>query len=211
MTETPFVFTPRISIPVSRHTPRNTVQKEQQTMRLQVARIGKPHGIRGEVTAQVMTDTPEERFTAGEELIVVDGPVKTLTIANARWNKTILLLSFKEIADRNQAETLRGARLEIEVSDEPEDDSDEWYEHELLDLKVMLDGEQVGTITALRTNPAQDLLVFEDADGQEIYLPFVDEFVPEIDPEAGIVVITPPAGLLTLNSDEDGSDEEGQK
>ena len=180
-------------------------------MRLQVARIGKPHGIRGEVTAQVMTDTPEERFTAGEELIVVDGPVKTLTIANARWNKTILLLSFKEIADRNQAETLRGARLEIEVSDQPEDDSDEWYEHELLDLKVMLDGEQVGTITALRTNPAQDLLVFENADGEEIYLPFVDEFVPEIDPEAGIVVITPPAGLLTLNSDEDGSDEEGQK
>ncbi|MFJ2316177.1 ribosome maturation factor RimM [Glutamicibacter sp. NPDC087661] len=180
-------------------------------MRLQVARIGKPHGIRGEVTAQVMTDTPEERFTAGEELIVVDGPVKTLTIENARWNKTILLLSFKEIADRNQAETLRGARLEIEVSDEPEDDSDEWYEHELLDLKVMLDGEQVGVITALRTNPAQDLLVFEDADGQEIYLPFVDEFVPEVDPEAGIVVITPPAGLLTLNSDEESSDEEGKK
>ena len=180
-------------------------------MRLQVARIGKPHGIRGEVTVQVMTDNPEERFTAGEEFIVVDGPVQTLTIKNARWNKTILLLAFKEIADRNQAETLRGARLEIEVSDEPEDDSDEWYEHELLDLKVMLDGEQVGVITALRTNPAQDLLVFEDADGEEIYLPFVDEFVPEIDPEAGIVVITPPAGLLTLNSDEEGSEEEETK
>lgn len=171
-------------------------------MRLQVARIGKPHGIRGEVTAQVMTDTPEERFVAGEELIVIDGPVKTLTVKNARWNKTILLLSFKEIADRNQAETLRGARLEIDVADEPEDDSDEWYEHELLDLKVMLDGQQVGVVTALRTNPAQDLLVFENTDGEEIYLPFVDEFVPVIDPEAGILAITPPAGLLTLNSDE---------
>ncbi|WP_345474285.1 ribosome maturation factor RimM [Glutamicibacter ectropisis] len=177
-------------------------------MRLQVARIGKPHGIRGEVTVQVLTDNPEERFTAGEELIVVDGPVKTLTVKNARWNKTILLLSFKEINDRNQAETLRGARLEIEVSDEPEDESDEWYEHELLDLKVMLDGQQVGVITALRTNPAQDLLVFEDTEGNEIYLPFVDEFVPEIDPEAGIVVITPPAGLLTLNSDDDSEKEE---
>ncbi|WP_334121613.1 ribosome maturation factor RimM [Glutamicibacter sp.] len=177
-------------------------------MRLQVARIGKPHGIRGEVTVQVLTDNPEERFTAGEELIVVDGPVKTLTVKNARWNKTILLLSFKEINDRNQAETLRGARLEIEVSDEPEDESDEWYEHELLDLKVMLDDQQVGVITALRTNPAQDLLVFEDTEGNEIYLPFVDEFVPEIDPEAGIVVITPPAGLLTLNSDDDSEKEE---
>jgi len=176
-------------------------------MRLQVARIGKPHGIRGEVTVQVQTDNPEERFSAGEELIVIDGPVKSLTVKNARWNKTILLLSFQEINDRNQAETLRGARLEIEVSDEPEDDSDEWYEHELLDLKVMLEGEQVGVITALRTNPAQDLLVFEDTDGNEVYLPFVDEFVPEVDPEAGIVVITPPAGLLTLNSD-DSTEEE---
>ncbi len=75
----------------------------------------------------------------------------------------------------------------------------------------MLDGEQVGVITALRTNPAQDLLVFENSEGQEIYLPFVDEFVPEIDPEAGIVVITPPAGLLTLNSEESENDEEGSK
>jgi len=177
-------------------------------MRLQVARIGKPHGIRGEVTVQVQTDTPEERFSAGEELIVIDGPVKSLTVKNARWNKTILLLSFQEINDRNQAETLRGARLEIEVSDEPEDDSDEWYEHELLDLKVMLEDKQVGVITALRTNPAQDLLVFEDTEGNEVYLPFVDEFVPEVDPEAGIVVITPPAGLLTLNSDDDSTEEE---
>ncbi|WP_159610411.1 ribosome maturation factor RimM [Glutamicibacter sp. JC586] len=176
-------------------------------MRLQVARIGKPHGIRGEVTVQVQTDNPEERFTPGTEIIVVDGPVKTLTVKNARWNKTILLLSFKEIADRNQAETLRGARLEIDVSDAPEDDSDEWYEHELLDLKVMLDGQQVGIITGLRTNPAQDLLVFEDNEGEEIYLPFVDEFVPEIDPEAGIVRITPPAGLLTLNTADDEQEE----
>lgn len=205
------MFTPRFLFQSPGTPPRNTVQKEQQNMRLQVARIGKPHGIRGEVTAQVMTDTPDERFTSGEELIVVDGPVKTLTVKSARWNKTILLLSFKEINDRNQAETLRGARLEIDVSEEPEDDSDEWYEHELLDLKVMLGGEQVGVITALRTNPAQDLLVFENSEGQEIYLPFVDEFVPEIDPEAGIVVITPPAGLLTLNSEESGNDEEGSK
>ncbi len=200
-------FTPNKPHQAISRRPTPEQQKEQQTMRLQVARIGKPHGIRGEVTVQVQTDNPEERFTPGTEIIVVDGPVKTLTVKNARWNKTILLLSFKEIADRNQAETLRGARLEIDVSDAPEDDSDEWYEHELLDLKVMLDGQQVGIITGLRTNPAQDLLVFEDNEGEEIYLPFVDEFVPEIDPEAGIVRITPPAGLLTLNTADDEQEE----
>lgn len=172
-------------------------------MRLQVARIGKPHGIRGEVTVQVLTDAPEERFVKGEVLHVTGGPVSTLTVKNARWNKAILLLSFVEINDRNAAETLRGSRLEIEADAEPDDDSDEWYEHDLLDLKVMLDGKQVGVVTGLRTNPAQDLLVFEDTDGEEVYLPFVDEFVPEIDTEAGTLTITPPAGLLELNSEEE--------
>jgi len=172
-------------------------------MRLQVARIGKPHGIRGEVTVQVLTDAPEERFVKGEVLHVSDGPVSTLTVKNARWNKAILLLSFVEINNRNAAETLRGSRLEIEADAEPDDDSDEWYEHDLLDLKVMLEGKQVGVITGLRTNPAQDLLVFEDTDGEEVYLPFVDEFVPEIDTEAGTLTITPPAGLLELNSEEE--------
>ncbi len=172
-------------------------------MRLQVARIGKPHGIRGEVTVQVLTDAPQERFVKGEVLHVTGGPVSTLTIKNARWNKAILLLSFDEIADRNVAETLRGARLEIDSDEAPDNDSDEWYEHELLDLKVMHEGTQIGVVTALRTNPAQDLLVFEDASGEEIYLPFVDEFVPEIDTEAGTITITPPAGLLELNSEEE--------
>lgn len=170
-------------------------------MRLQVARIGKPHGIRGEVTVQVLTDAPEERFVKGEVLHVSGGPVSTLTVKNARWNKAILLLSFVEIADRNAAETLRGSRLEIDADAEPDDDSDEWYEHDLLDLKVMLDGKQVGVVTGLRTNPAQDLLVFEDTEGEEVYLPFVDEFVPDIDTEAGTLTITPPAGLLELNSE----------
>src|SRR5699024_12606426 len=94
-------------------------------------------------------------------------------------------------------------------SEEPEDDSDEWYEHELQDLKVMHHGVEVGVVTALRTNPAQDLLVFENAEGEEIFLPFVDEFVPEIDTEAGTLTITPPPGLLELNS-EDSEQPEGE-
>lgn len=173
-------------------------------MRMQVARIGKPHGIRGEVTVQVLTDAPEERFVKGAVFHVIDGPVQQLTIKNARWNKAILLLSFEEIADRNAAETLRQARLEFDTEDEVDEDDDQWYEHELVDLKVLLDGQQVGVITELRTGTAQDLLVFEATDGEEVYLPFVEEFVPEIDIEAGTMTITPPAGLLEINREEAG-------
>ena len=174
-------------------------------MRMQVARIGKPHGIRGEVTVQVLTDAPEDRFVEGATFHVVDGPVKELTVRSARWNKAILLLGFEEIADRNAAETLRQARLEFDTDDEQEDDGDQWYEHELVDLKVMLEGEQVGIITELRTGTAQDLLVFKDNDGEEVYLPFVEEFVPDVDIDAGTITITPPAGLLEVNR-EDGQE-----
>lgn len=182
---------------------REFKENDHQIMRLQVARIGKPHGIRGEVTVQVLTDVPDDRFAPGEVLHVIDGPVKTLTVTKSRWNKTILLVDFAEIKDRNMAETFRQAHLEIEVTGEEESASDEWYEHELLDLKVIHDGKQVGVISALRTNPAQDLLVFKDLNGEEVYLPFVDEFVPDIDTEAGTVTITPPAGLLELNQGEE--------
>ena len=173
-------------------------------MRMQVARIGKPHGIRGEVTVQVLTDAPEERFVKGAQFHVVNGPADRLTIRSARWNKAILLLGFEEIADRNAAETLRQARLEFDTEEEQEDDQDQWYEHELVDLKVMLEGEQVGVITEMRTGTAQDLLVFKGNDGEEVFLPFVEEFVPEIDLEAGTMTITPPAGLLEVNREEGG-------
>ena len=63
-------------------------------MQLQVARIGKPHGIRGEVTVQVLTDAPADRFVAGTEFVVEPASAGPLTIRSARWNKDILLLGF---------------------------------------------------------------------------------------------------------------------
>ena len=168
-------------------------------MRLQVARIGKPHGIRGEVTVQLMTDDPDARFEPGTVFDVEAGPVQALTVEGARWNKEILLVAFVEIVDRNAAETVRGARLFIETEDLDEDDDDTWYEHELVGLTARIGDEVVGKVTGLRTNAAQDLLIIEDTDGEEVLVPFVEAIVPEIDPEAGHVLLTPPAGLFTLN------------
>ena len=78
---------------------------------VRVARIGKPHGIRGEVTVQVFTDDPDARFAPGERLVVRDGapglPAE-LTVTRARWNKQILVVGFAESLDRNVAETLPG-------------------------------------------------------------------------------------------------------
>ena len=182
-------------------------------MQVQVARIGKPHGIRGEVTVQLFTDEPEERFAAGAELDVEPAtplaPRGVLTVAGSRWNKSILVVRFAELTSRNDAEALRDHRLSVESEDTEAEDG--FYEHELVGLAVYAVedpeqaelGEPVGRVTALQTGAAQDLLHLELADGAPALIPFVEEIVPEVDLEEGFVVICPPPGLLGLQEDDD--------
>jgi len=175
---------------------------------VRVARIGKPHGIRGEVTVEVFTDSPEIRFTKGNVFSVRAGEspstaFEQLTIEKARWNKNILLLKFDEFSDRNTAESLRNCELYAEP-EEPADDEDSWYADDLIGLTVHHDTVEtpsLGEVSDLITGEAQDLLEIRLSDGSEVLLPFVEEIVPEIDEERGAIVITPPPGLLELNQD----------
>ena len=179
-------------------------------MQLQVARIGKPHGIRGEVTVQVLTDAPEDRFVPGVEFVVEPASAGPLTVSRARWNKDILLLAFDGISDRNQAETLRGAKLVVETEELDEDDDEGWYEHELVGLEARIGSTVVGKVSALNTMPVQDLLMVTTPDGKEILIPFVEQIVPEVNVEDGYVLLTPPDGLFELNSEEaSGPETEG--
>ncbi|WP_018773449.1 ribosome maturation factor RimM [Arthrobacter sp. 131MFCol6.1] len=172
-------------------------------MQLQVARIGKPHGIRGEVTVQVLTDAPGDRFVPGTQFIVEPASAGPLTVFSARWNKDILLLAFDEIETRNEAETLRGAKLFIETEDiSAEDDDEGWYEHELVGLEVRVGGNVVGKVSALHTLPVQDLLVVTTDDGKEVLIPFVEQIVPEVNVAEKYVLVTPPPGLFEINTDE---------
>ncbi|MET3718547.1 MULTISPECIES: ribosome maturation factor RimM [unclassified Arthrobacter] len=171
-------------------------------MQLQVARIGKPHGIRGEVTVQVLTDAPADRFVPGTEFVVEPASAGPLTVESARWNKDILLLAFEGIETRNQAETLRGAKLFVETEELDDDDDEGWYEHELVGLEARVGSQVVGKIAALHTMPVQDLLVVEDANGKEILIPFVEQIVPEVNVAGGFVLLTPPDGLFEVNSDD---------
>ncbi|WP_459385098.1 ribosome maturation factor RimM [Arthrobacter humicola] len=172
-------------------------------MQLQVARIGKPHGIRGEVTVQVLTDAPGDRFVPGTQFIVEPASAGPLTVFSARWNKDILLLAFDEIETRNEAEGLRGAKLFIETEDiGAEDDDEGWYEHELVGLEVRVGDNVVGKVSALHTLPVQDLLVVTTDDGKEVLIPFVEQIVPEVNVAEKYVLVTPPPGLFEVNTDE---------
>lgn len=172
-------------------------------MELVIGRIGRAHGVRGEVSVDVRTDQPAERFAVGG---VVTGrePDSSgagdvhLTIETMRWHSSRLLLSFEGIADRTCAESLRGLLLVVEVAaDERTDDPDDFYDHQLVGLAVQQrDGVVVGTVGEVVHLPMQDLLAVRRADGDEVLVPFVRDIVPEVDLSGRRVIIEPPAGLL---------------
>jgi 16S rRNA processing protein RimM len=178
-------------------------------MQLQVARIGKPHGIRGEVTVQVLTDAPGDRFVPGTQFVVEPASAGPLTVESARWNKDILLLAFEEVETRNDAEALRGAKLFIETEELEEDDDEGWYEHELVGLDVRVGDTVVGKVSGLNTMPVQDLLVVTDRDGKEVLIPFVEQIVPEVNVAEKYVLVTPPEGLFEVNAETGTTPDDG--
>jgi 16S rRNA processing protein RimM len=173
-------------------------------MRVIVGRVGRPHGLRGEVVVGVRTDEPDLRFAVGAILDVAeqeDGPVdrQRLTVAAARWHSGQLLVAFTGITDRSAAGELTGSWLSVDSSQLPDiGDPDEFRDHELVGLSVRTAaGDQVGVVTDV-LHYGQDLLVVRRSDGGngESLVPFVKAIVPEVDLTAGVLVIDPPPGLL---------------
>jgi 16S rRNA processing protein RimM len=170
-------------------------------VRLVVARVGRAHGIRGEVTVEVRTDVPEERFVPGALLHVPGGDhdpalPATLTLASVRDHNGTLLLRFAEVADRSGAEALRGALLEADVPAEAQEE-DAWYDHQLVGLRVVDPaGAALGEVVAVEHPPAQDLLVVRRPSGDRRLVPFVAALVPTVDVAGGVVVVDAPPGLL---------------
>lgn len=167
---------------------------DEQTRRV-VGRIGRPHGLRGEVLVQVRTDSPEERFVSGTRFSV--GPDRVLTVVDARPHGRRLLLRFAGVSDRTAAAELRGTLLTVEVTDLPDlSDPDEFYDHQLEGLAAVgPDGAVLGTVREVVHTPAGDLLLVQTDCGTAL-VPFVQAIVPEIDLAGGRVVLDPPAGLL---------------
>lgn len=166
-----------------------------EDQRVVVGRIGRAHGLRGEVTVQVRTDSPEQRFAPGAQLGA--GPGRTLTVESARTHGAALLVRFTGVADRAAAEGLRGTVLTIGVAELPDlPDPEEYYDHQLEGLAAVgPDGTVLGTVREVVHAPASDLLVLATTAGEAL-VPFVRAIVAEVDLAGGRVVLDPPAGLL---------------
>lgn len=151
-------------------------------MLLVVGRIGRAHGVRGEVTIEVRTDNPDERFEIGSRLITDPEANGPLTIASARNHSGTLVLSFEEARDRNAVEKLRNTMLLAEV--DPADANispDDFHISQILGSSVIDEnGVKRGVVVDVLSLPAQDTLVV-NSDAREILIPFVTAYVPDVD------------------------------
>lgn len=171
-------------------------------MDLVIGRIGKAHGIRGEVNVSIRTDEPEERFAIGALLRTDPAERGPLTVSSQRFiSGQKLVLGFEGVPDRNAAETLQGTMLVIGTDELPDlEDDDDFYDHELVGMTVRTgDDEQVGEVLDVVHGPGGDTLVVQASGARrEILIPFVRDIVPTVDRSTRTITITPPEGLLEL-------------
>jgi 16S rRNA processing protein RimM len=175
---------------------------------LRVGRLVKAHGLKGGIKVELYTDDPARRFTPGATFTLQVPPEsewhgKSLELIELRWYNTHSVAFFKDVVDRTAAESLVKAILWVEqdAAELPQED-DAWYDHQLVGLVVLRDGERVGTVIRIDHLPAQDLLTIE-TDGGEVLVPFVKAIVPTVDIAAGTLTVTPPPGLFEQLPDDE--------
>lgn len=175
-----------------------------------VGRIGRPQGVRGEVTVEVRTDAPDERFADGAVLLTEPPERGPLSVESARDHSGRLVVRFAGVPDRTAAERLRDTLLLVDVRTiAPLEDPDEFHDWQLVGLAAVLgDGTPVGTVGDVLHLPHGEVLVVARPAGEAL-VPFVRAVVPEVDLAAGRLVLDPPAGLLDDAGGDDPSDDGG--
>jgi 16S rRNA processing protein RimM len=149
---------------------------------LEIGVVVKPHGLRGEVVVDLVSNRPELRLAPGSVLESDRGP---LEVAASRPHQGRWIVVFAGVADRDGAEALRGTVL----SAEPVEEEGALWVHELVGAEVVdTTGRRHGVVEAVEANPASDLLVLPG--GRLVPLVFVVHRRP------GVIVVDPPAGLL---------------
>jgi 16S rRNA processing protein RimM len=177
--------------------PARRIEKPQYLL---IGEILRPHGIRGELRLKVLTDYPERVGNMKTVYLGTDATDDAATpyqVQSARLHQQFLLLTLKEIQDRNQAELLRGQFVMVGIDDAVPLEDDEIYLYELIGLTVKTDtGEELGTIQDVLETGANDVYVVSSRKYGEVLIPAHDETVLEIDMDSETVTVKLPDGLL---------------
>jgi 16S rRNA processing protein RimM len=169
---------------------------------LSVGRVRKPHGIRGELVVDPLTDTPDAIFASGCRLFVgtvqgkPDPAGRELHIRRGRRANDGWILEVEEIRDRTEAERWRDLHLLLPSDELSPLEEGEVYLHDLVGMRVEeVSGAPVGTVADVYELP-QGLLLEITGERQGALIPFSDEVVRSVDAEARLIVVDPPAGLF---------------
>ncbi|MBX3132519.1 MAG: 16S rRNA processing protein RimM [Gemmatimonadaceae bacterium] len=174
-----------------------------------MGRIRRPHGVRGELVVDVMTDEPGAIFAPGRRVFqgTHDGELsvdprtrapRELVVSSLRPIKDGWLMRFDGINDRTEAEKWNGRYLLVPVEELSEPEEGEVFAHELVGMQLVDAGSSatIGEVIEFYDLPQGLLLEFRTSAGAVASLPFVDEFVDALDREARTIRVRLPNGLL---------------
>lgn len=158
----------------------------EKSGRVLIGRVTSPVGLRGEVKVYSYASSPD-RFRKISR-VWTGGTARV--IESVRMQGRMVVLKLSGVTDRNQADALRGQDVEMDEAELEPLGEGQWYIRDLLGFRVQEeDGTPVGTLTDVLTDRPQDILVVRSGSGKEILIPLVEEFVPEIDTEAQMVIV----------------------
>jgi 16S rRNA processing protein RimM len=172
---------------------------DQAPARMVVGRVIRPHGLRGELVVEILSDAPE-RFGPGVELAAGDPessqPLRQLEVSAARLHQGRMLLTFEGVEDRDAADPLRGSLLSIPAEAARELADDEFWRHQLVGLDVVdQHGDHRGVVSDVLPGAAHDLLEVRRPDDRKVLVPAVAALV-EVELDAGRLVVQALPGLL---------------
>jgi len=162
-----------------------------------IGRISKPHGVRGAVKVEPITDDPN-RFTMLDKVHIgpEDSPGDAVDIERVQFQNKFVVLALANITSREAADVLRGQYLHIPVDETLDLPDGSMYIYDLIGLKVYTNSHEfVGTVKDYQEFPANDMFVVEN-DEREYLIPDVPEIVQDVDLDNGHVIINPIEGLL---------------
>jgi 16S rRNA processing protein RimM len=160
-----------------------------------VGRITRAHGVHGEVAVLVISEVPG-RFADGATVWLEDG--RTLTVDSSRRHKDRLLVRFREVQGREQAEALQKALLVVPESLSPELPEGSWWDHRIVGCVLETDtGRKLGTVRDVIHTAANDVWSAVDEHGTETLIPVLQDVLVEVDVDGGRIVVREIPGLTT--------------
>ena len=164
-----------------------------------VGRITRAHGLTGELAVMVLSEVPD-RFAEGAVLHLEDG--RTLTVESTRAHKDRLLVRFREVRDRTEADALRSAFLAVPASSSPPLPEGSWWDHELVGCSVETEaGRALGVLTEVIHTAANDVWVAVDPDGAETLIPALKDVLVSVEVTEERIVVREVPGLTAPEED----------